>query len=475
MLSHCSKLCYRYLSLHSNQMVFFISSMMLKTVLVLVVFFLVGLTDAGQERVKVLNLVTNLTPMVLQSYSHSVSNVAVSVYYQHLDGISSSVLMAESWLKTNVLTHYPAVQITTIVVGKSVLCNNTQEEQWDLVLPSMKNIYYSVVRWGLEKDIKVSAFLSTECLHPFSYTYREGLVDRVIKPLLEFLQNTANSSVTLSVPSYYSPLVTAHKESISKLGNFLQSSNEINVVISSSSKERKPKSRKLSFLSSSKVVVVDPFPARPTPLPKMPSSPLHSSIGVSIPAQIAKPPLPPLVQTPPTPLISYPYAPQSSTFPPLAQISPPSPISFPFAPQTAQPPSMYFYFGPESPPLGIPSNPPDVEPYPPCYAPPTTPVAPTPKPGQGNKGMWCVAKPSVPAEKLKEALDYACGVGGGDCGEIKPQGSCYYPDTMVAHASYAFNSYWQKNKNKGGTCNFGGTAMLINANPSYQQCKFIIS
>ncbi|PIA33144.1 hypothetical protein AQUCO_04200121v1 [Aquilegia coerulea] len=70
---------------------------------------------------KVLNLVTNPTPMVLQPYSHSVSNVAVSVDYQHLNGIFSSVLKAESWLKTNVLTHYPAVQITTIVVGNSVL------------------------------------------------------------------------------------------------------------------------------------------------------------------------------------------------------------------------------------------------------------------------------------------------------------------------------------------------------------------
>lgn len=80
--------------------------------------------------------------------------------------------------------------------------------------------------------------------------------------------------------------------------------------------------------------------------------------------------------------------------------------------------------------------------------------------------MWCVAKPSVPAETLQEAMDYACGEGGAECDEIQPNGNCYYPDTIVSHASYAFNSYWQKTKINGGTCSFGGTAMLINSDPS---------
>ncbi|GFP90282.1 glucan endo-1 3-beta-glucosidase 3 [Phtheirospermum japonicum] len=83
-----------------------------------------------------------------------------------------------------------------------------------------------------------------------------------------------------------------------------------------------------------------------------------------------------------------------------------------------------------------------------------------------HHGLWCVAKPSVPAETLQEALDFACGEGGADCEAIGQDGSCYYPDTVVAHASYAFNSYWQRNKKSGGTCGFGGTAMLINSDPS---------
>ncbi|MED6212691.1 hypothetical protein PIB30_085996 [Stylosanthes scabra] len=88
--------------------------------------------------------------------------------------------------------------------------------------------------------------------------------------------------------------------------------------------------------------------------------------------------------------------------------------------------------------------------------------------------LWCVAKPSVPAPKLQQALEYACGEGGADCEEILPMGKCYNPDNVVAHASYAFNSYWQKYKTNGGTCYFGGTAMLVNSDSSFLHCRFIL-
>ncbi|KAL5099074.1 hypothetical protein RYX36_003401, partial [Vicia faba] len=48
---------------------------------------------------------------------------------------------------------------------------------------------------------------------------------------------------------------------------------------------------------------------------------------------------------------------------------------------------------------------------------------------------------------------------------IDSQGNCFYPDNLVAHASYAFTSYWQKHKRNGGTYDFRGTAMLIHFVP----------
>nr|KYP52398.1 Glucan endo-1,3-beta-glucosidase 1 [Cajanus cajan] len=120
-------------------------------------------------------------------------------------------------------------------------------------------------------------------------------------------------------------------------------------------------------------------------------------------------------------------------------------------------------FAPEEPPFVVPASSPHGSTLPPCN--PLHNGAPYPQIFPVQK-LWCVAKPSVPEETLQEAMDYACGEGGADCMEITPQGNCYYPDTVVAHASYAFNSYWQKHKRSGGTCSFGGTAMLINADPS---------
>lgn len=125
------------------------------------------------------------------------------------------------------------------------------------------------------------------------------------------------------------------------------------------------------------------------------------------------------------------------------------------------------------PPLSIPI-PPSAAPYGP-HLPPCSPSGGAPSPAPAHEQLWCVAKPNVPPETLKEALDYACGEGGADCEEIKPQGRCYYPNTIVAHASYAFNSYWQRSKRLGGTCGFEGTAMLINSDPSYRHCQFTIA
>jgi len=87
----------------------------------------------------------------------------------------------------------------------------------------------------------------------------------------------------------------------------------------------------------------------------------------------------------------------------------------------------------------------------------TTPVSPG--------ASWCIASPSASPTALQVALDYACGYGGADCSAILPSGSCYNPNTVHDHASYAFNSYYQKNPVP-SSCNFGGTAATTSTNPS---------
>ncbi|CAN6297180.1 unnamed protein product [Urochloa humidicola] len=108
----------------------------------------------------------------------------------------------------------------------------------------------------------------------------------------------------------------------------------------------------------------------------------------------------------------------------------------------------------------------------PVYQPPTTmpgtvqPAAPAVA-GQ----TWCVAKTGLTDMELQNGIDYACGMGGADCSAIQPMGSCYNPNTIQAHASYAFNSYFQRNPSP-TSCDFGGAGMLVNANPSSGTCMY---
>lgn len=80
--------------------------------------------------------------------------------------------------------------------------------------------------------------------------------------------------------------------------------------------------------------------------------------------------------------------------------------------------------------------------------------------------QWCIADEQMTDEVLQTAIDWACGKGGADCSLIQKGKSCYSPNTMKDHASFAFNSYWQKTKNNGGSCFFNSAALVTELDPS---------
>ncbi|XP_043689638.1 glucan endo-1,3-beta-glucosidase 4-like [Telopea speciosissima] len=85
---------------------------------------------------------------------------------------------------------------------------------------------------------------------------------------------------------------------------------------------------------------------------------------------------------------------------------------------------------------------------------------------------WCIADEQTPDNELQKAIDWACGKGGADCSKIQPKQPCYLPNNLKDHASYAFNSYYQKFKNKGGSCYFNGAAMITQLDPSHNSCHY---
>ncbi|KAI4319905.1 hypothetical protein MLD38_033446 [Melastoma candidum] len=91
---------------------------------------------------------------------------------------------------------------------------------------------------------------------------------------------------------------------------------------------------------------------------------------------------------------------------------------------------------------------------------------------RGDFEQWCVADPQTPDDDLLAALDWACGQGGANCSMIQVNQPCYLPNSPKDHASFAFNSYYQKFKHQGGSCNFRSAAMVTDLDPSHGSCRY---
>ncbi|KAJ7013642.1 hypothetical protein D5086_002775 [Populus alba] len=87
------------------------------------------------------------------------------------------------------------------------------------------------------------------------------------------------------------------------------------------------------------------------------------------------------------------------------------------------------------------------------------------------EATWCVARSDASIQALQTALDYAC-ASGADCTPIQSSGLCFLPNTIQAHASYAFNSYFQRKAMAPGSCDFSGTASASKSDPSYGSCMY---
>ncbi|EEC83912.1 hypothetical protein OsI_29966 [Oryza sativa Indica Group] len=83
--------------------------------------------------------------------------------------------------------------------------------------------------------------------------------------------------------------------------------------------------------------------------------------------------------------------------------------------------------------------------------------------------VWCVLAGGGEAANetaVTAAVEYACRQRSGTCAAIEAGGECNQPDTLAAHASYAFNAYWQLFRKAGGTCYFNGLAEKTTKDPN---------
>ncbi|KAF3507128.1 hypothetical protein F2Q69_00002585 [Brassica cretica] len=87
-------------------------------------------------------------------------------------------------------------------------------------------------------------------------------------------------------------------------------------------------------------------------------------------------------------------------------------------------------------------------------------------------GTWCVANPKIQDQVVQAALGWACQQSQAYCSRIQLGQNCYSPNTLRDHASVVFNTYYQHNKDQGGSCDFNRAAVITHTDPSHDTCQF---
>lgn len=84
---------------------------------------------------------------------------------------------------------------------------------------------------------------------------------------------------------------------------------------------------------------------------------------------------------------------------------------------------------------------------------------------------WCVADPSKDLSGVANHLKIACGYA--DCTTLNYGGSCNDIGAK-GNISYAFNSYYQVQKQNVQSCDFDGLGMVTFLDPSIGNCRFLV-
>ncbi|CAA3016051.1 probable glucan endo-1,3-beta-glucosidase A6 [Olea europaea subsp. europaea] len=154
----------------------------------------------GAKRVKIYDANTK----ILNALKGTHLQASVMVPNEIITNISSNQTLADEWVKTNVVPFYPKTLIRYLLVGNEIL-SNPPNTTWFNLVPAMRKIRWSVKKFGL-KRIKVGTPLAMDALEssypPSNGTFRSDVRDKVIKPLLRFLDRT-KSLYFLDVYTYF--------------------------------------------------------------------------------------------------------------------------------------------------------------------------------------------------------------------------------------------------------------------------------
>ncbi|XP_008225572.1 PREDICTED: glucan endo-1,3-beta-D-glucosidase-like [Prunus mume] len=89
---------------------------------------------------------------------------------------------------------------------------------------------------------------------------------------------------------------------------------------------------------------------------------------------------------------------------------------------------------------------------------------------QEKEDTWCVPKPGTPDSALQNIINFTCGILK-ECSEIQEHGSCYFPNTLINHASFDMNLSYKTDGRY--NCDFNGVGLIVVTNPSFGDCIYV--
>ncbi|KAJ7534800.1 hypothetical protein O6H91_12G003900 [Diphasiastrum complanatum] len=382
---------------------------------------------------------------ILNALAGSNIQVMVGIPNEEILSVGESNVTAANWVKKNIATYLPNTNITGIAVGSEVLSDYPSLAS--VLLPTINYVHEALVAMSLDTQIKIStpiaASLIEDSFPPSQASFNQTYARTVIEPLLDFLSQTGSYLLINIYPldiyqqnqkvmSIDYALFRPNSGIMDSNTNLLYT-NVFDAMIDAAFSAM----AELNHTDFSVVVSETGWPSRGD----------TDEVGVSVDnaATYANNLVKHILNNTGTPrrpgiaINTYIYE-----------------LFNEDRRQGATSEKNYGIYYPDQTPV---------------YSLDTTGAGMISVTGPANR-TWCVAKQGVSSSSLQAAMDFACGEGSADCSQIQPGQTCFNPDSVPAHASYAFNSYYQRNSMASGSCDFAGVATVTTIDPSLGQCIY---